>query len=219
MVLLNVTTDWIQAIGTIIGFPAALWGIVVLFKKDKEKQKQINALIDIANQLTQNVEQMTLQSQELHYQSTLMLDANKLVEKQIEMATNSFLHNQTVEENKIEFEKQKRLNEIKPHFILGGSSKCGNDFSIYLTNKGSVAKNIKMEVLKNENIHFRNSNWKSRIEKDEDVKIEGKLDKNIHSFEIDFFYEDIDNNTYYQKMIDFKHIDDPVFCGNKKVTI
>jgi hypothetical protein len=41
-------TDWIQAIGMILGFPAALWGVVSLFKKDKARQEEIKSLVSLA---------------------------------------------------------------------------------------------------------------------------------------------------------------------------
>ncbi len=37
-------TSWIQAIGVILGVPTAVWGILKLFRKDKERERVINEM-------------------------------------------------------------------------------------------------------------------------------------------------------------------------------
>jgi len=54
-------TDWIQAIGIIIGFPAALWGIIQLFMKDKARQKEIGSLASLAQSQAKMLEKMSEQ--------------------------------------------------------------------------------------------------------------------------------------------------------------
>jgi hypothetical protein len=54
-------TDWIQAIGIIIGFPAALWGIIKLFKKDKDRQKEISSLTSLAESQAKMIEKISEQ--------------------------------------------------------------------------------------------------------------------------------------------------------------
>lgn len=54
-------TDWIQAIGMILGFPAALWGIFKLFKKDIERQNEIDSLTSLAQSHAHMIEKITEQ--------------------------------------------------------------------------------------------------------------------------------------------------------------
>jgi hypothetical protein len=56
---LTLTTDWIQAVGMILGFPAALWGMIMLFRKDKERQKEIDALASLATSQDKMIEKIT----------------------------------------------------------------------------------------------------------------------------------------------------------------
>lgn len=63
MRFLTITTDWIQAIGMIIGFPAAMWGIISLFRKDKERQKEIDSLVSLARSQDKLIEKISEQIQ------------------------------------------------------------------------------------------------------------------------------------------------------------
>ena len=54
-------TDWIQAIGIFLGFPAALWGMIKLFKKDKERQIEISSLASLAESQTKITEKISEQ--------------------------------------------------------------------------------------------------------------------------------------------------------------
>jgi len=54
-------TDWIQAIGIFLGFPAALWGIIKLFKKDKERQIEISSLASLAESQAKMIQMISEQ--------------------------------------------------------------------------------------------------------------------------------------------------------------
>ena len=43
-------TDWVQAFGAVIAIVAGVWGFITLFKKDENKEKQINSLIELSKE-------------------------------------------------------------------------------------------------------------------------------------------------------------------------
>jgi hypothetical protein len=61
MIFASITTDWIQAIGILISIPAATWGIVNLFKKDKNRQKEIESLTSLAQSQAGMIEKISEQ--------------------------------------------------------------------------------------------------------------------------------------------------------------
>lgn len=54
-------TDWIQAVGIIFGFPAALWSIIILFKKDKDRQIELESLSSLAQSQLKMIEKLSEQ--------------------------------------------------------------------------------------------------------------------------------------------------------------
>lgn len=205
-------TDWIQAMGMLLGVPATIWGVFKLFKKNKEHEQTISALEqivkeqnDVVKQLKEHVHYMDKQSEHHKYLASLMLDSNKLLEKQFELQTDALFHNKDVEQQKIDIEKQKRINAIKPHFITDTSGSGVNDFFFNLINKGADALNVRMEVVKAENINCNSLSPNLRIEKGNIVEIKGRISAQAQHlngrnapFTIKLIFSDIDQNDYYQ---------------------
>jgi hypothetical protein len=54
-------TDWIQAIGIIFGFPAAMWSIISLFRKDKNRQIEIDSLVALVTNQSVMLQKMNEQ--------------------------------------------------------------------------------------------------------------------------------------------------------------
>ncbi len=54
-------TDWIQAFAALIAIPGAIAGFIVLFRRDKSKQIQIDSLALLAEQQTEEVKLLTKQ--------------------------------------------------------------------------------------------------------------------------------------------------------------
>jgi TolA-binding protein len=215
MILLQASiTDWIQSIGVLLGVPSVVWGVVSLFRKNKEQERKILSLENIAKeqneivkQLKAQVDQMILQSENQRYQSSLMLDSNKLIEKQIEIQISAFHHDKNIEEQKMALEKKKRLNEIKPYFISANSASSPSDFYVNLENKGGSAINLRIEEIIAKNICFNSLGNNLRIDTGSRVKIQGRVaneqtftNENNVFFEIKLIYEDVDNNAYYQEI-------------------
>jgi hypothetical protein len=88
-------TDWIASLAAIIGVPLAFYSFIKLIKKDKDRVAQIKSLVNISSKLTEQVEQLAIQASASQYQSTLMFEHNKLIEKQLEIQTEAFANSNT----------------------------------------------------------------------------------------------------------------------------
>lgn len=205
-------TEWIQAIGVLLGVPATIWGIFKLFKKNKEHEQTITTLEqivkeqnDVVKQLNKHVHFMSIQSELHQYHSTLMLESNKLLEQQINIQTDAFLHNKDIERQKIEIEKQKRINAVRPYFISHTSGSGPNNFFFYLSNNGGDALNVRLEVVEAENIIFNSLSPDLKVVKGDRVEIKGRISLQIHHlnggnipFTVKLVFSDVDKNDYYQ---------------------
>ena len=231
MTLLNAMpsiTEWIQAIGVLLGVPATIWGIFKLFRKDREQERKLNSLESIANeqneivkQLKDQADQMIIQSGHLQYQASLMKDSNKLLESQIEIQTNAYLHEKGLKEDKLAFDKQKRLTEIKPFFTRSSSGSGPQQFHFDLDNKGGDAQNLSIKEINTDFVYLEPLKKNLRIDRGDKVTMRGRprADKtyfNSHqvTFEIALIFQDIDGNEYSQNIRKIQNgkfiVEDPI---------
>ncbi|HUX61887.1 MAG TPA: hypothetical protein VMV32_11295 [Ignavibacteriaceae bacterium] len=207
-------TDWIQAFGVLIGIPVVIWSIISLFRKDIEKEKQLNSLNSIALsqntvvlKLSEQVEQLTIQSSHFQYQNSLMIEANEIMKKQLELHYEIFNHGKDAENKRVDIERSKRISEIKPYFIMNGSQASPESFKLDLENKGGDAKNLKITELETKFAWFQQIPEDFNIEKSNVFSIYGGPNANntyynAHNvtFEINLEFEDIDGHSYYQNI-------------------
>jgi hypothetical protein len=207
-------TDWIQAIGVLLGIPVGVWSIISLFRKDKEKEKQLESLSSIATSqneavkmLSEQVEQLTIQSNHFQYQGSLMKDANDLTKQQLAMQYDFYVHGKEVEHKKLEWEKNKRIAEIKPYFIFNLSHSSPEMFKLNLENKGGDAKNIRIQNIETKFVWFDPIPKDFSVGKIDVFNISGRpnpentyFNGNNVTFEINLEFEDIDGNSYYQNI-------------------
>ena len=208
-------TDWMQAIGVLLGVPLTIWGIFSLFRKDKEKERQLESLKKIAvsqdnvvQKLSEQVDQLAIQSSQFQYQSSLMSESNKLFEKQIELQKDIFMHSVGIEMKKAAIEKEKRNNEIKPFFTFELSHQSPEVFKLILANKGGTALNLKIEEIEIKYALFSPLYKDLKIEQFGHLEIKGTprpenafVNGNNITFEINIAFEDIDGNPYYQNIV------------------
>lgn len=207
-------TDWISAIAAAIGIPFVLWGFIKLVIKDKDKQKQLDALekiaqnqININSKLQEEVEQLTKQTGEFQYQSNLMFESNQIFEKQVSLLHEYFLESKASEKKKFEIEKQKRLLDIKPFFVSNGGGSYPQQFTIRLHNKGGTAEHLQIENLNPDAVIFNRIDPKSIVEKGKVLEITGSSisesnnrNSNLAEFEINIVFKDIDGSEYFQRI-------------------
>jgi len=208
-------TDWITSVAAIIGIPLALWSFVKLIIKDKDKQEQLHSLRDMASnqneinlQLKEQVSQLTKQTGEFQYQSTLMFESNQLLEKQVQILNDFFIERKISEKTKQDLEEQKRLLEIKPHFIFNGGMSNPGHFELRLKNKGGTADSFSIEKTNSELVTLNDINPKTVVDSGQLLSVSGypNTDKtywnaNLVNFELNLNYKDVDGNNYYQKIV------------------
>jgi uncharacterized coiled-coil protein SlyX len=203
------TTDWIQAIGVLLGVPITAYGIIKLFIKDKENQRKLASLEmmskhqeNIVRELHLQVVELIKQGSELKYQSFLMSEANKLMEKQIELQYNIHSENKKSTEDAREFERSKRLSEVKPYFAVEPDSSSPDEFKFRIVNKGSVARNVELETVILEQCYINKIAKRDTVEKNTEIVFVGRPRDSKHSrdveFEVHLLFQDIDDNQYFQ---------------------
>ncbi len=192
-------TDWISSIAAAIGIPLVLISFIKLVKKDKDREAQIKAIVTISAKLTEQIEQLTIQASESQYQSALMFEHNKLIEKQLEIQTEAFTNSNTIETKKLALQKQKQLAEIRPHFTFNGSA---NDY-LHLTNKGQTAYTLSLEeieplggMMQLDRTSSIGTNSLMAI----NLQFDNHLPFNQRRYHIRLKFKDIDENEYYQEI-------------------
>jgi len=202
-------TDWIQAIGVLLGVPITIYGVIKLFIKDKETQRKLAALEmiskhqeGIVNELHLQVEQLIIQGSQLQYQSFLMSEANKLMEQQLQLQSDIHKENKQIKEDSFDFEKSKRLTEIKPFFTIEPESSSPDEFKFRVVNKGNIARNVDLETFVLEDAYINKISKQERVETNGKIVFVGRPRNSKHShdviFQLALNYEDIDDNKYSQ---------------------
>ncbi|PTN09718.1 hypothetical protein [Mangrovibacterium marinum] len=206
--------DWISAASSFLSIPIIIWGIVKIFKKDKNQERKINSLENLAisqdemiKKMTEQINELAKQTSEYQFQSVLMKESNSLISKQIELQNDIFLHNKGIEEKKLEIQEIKRLSEIKPHFTNNGGSGSSSNFLINLKNKGFTARNLRLNKIRGEFIIFEKLNPEVEIDSGKNIEIKANItpsgrnqDNGNRDYEIELLFEDIDGNKYKQKI-------------------
>ena len=207
-------TDWISAIGTLLGVPTILWGIINLFRKNKELESQVKSLAnlarsqnDISNKMNDEIQELSRQTSEFQFQTIYMKEANEIAKKHLEIIIEQFLQNKTTTKKQVELQQLERLSKIKPHFTFSGGMSTPKDFTITLLNKGNTAKNIELEQVDNELAKFYPLDKSQEIENNQKLEIKGHADfektffnSNQVPYDIELLYKDEDGNRYKQKL-------------------
>lgn len=190
-------TDWLQAIGTIAGVPGAIVAFILLFKKDKEKQLQIDMLTNL-------VIEMNKQTQQFEYQTILMRESNDILKEQAQINNEVFIKDKEYKEKMEKLELRKIKLQIKPYLKFQYGSYFNNILKANFLNQGGSAKftnyNIPVEdeliikTLTNITVN-RNEEFEltAHYVGNQDLK---KIDKMV---EIE--YEDSMENKYKQNII------------------
>ena len=210
-------TDWIQTIVVLIGIPGTLIGLYKLIKKDKDRERKISALENLATSQNKSIviqqeqiNQLTLQTGEFKYHSELMLDANKLFEKQLDLQTKKFNHEiNTIKEQKV-INDHIRKSEIKPYFTIKNEIPDFGSFGLILKNNGGTAKKVNIKLRDDEFYSIQTIPADAEKGKDEELTIRGnvRIDKttfnnNTLKFTNEITFVDIDGNWYSQKIIKY----------------
>ncbi|MDN3594182.1 hypothetical protein [Zunongwangia endophytica] len=179
------------AIGSLATFGAFLF----LFRRDKDKQTQIDKLTGIATFL--------------EAQNETMKDQNELISQQVEIFRNTSIlkeqDDKALSELKAIEEKKLKLS-VKPNLWLNGAGYSGIDgeLKIDLNNKGEEARLLEFRLNSND-IILHSESLPYDLEKGQRRYIFGRQSGNIHikdcEYEIDVVYQDKLENKYVSKIV------------------
>ncbi|MGB4398039.1 MAG: hypothetical protein WBJ10_01625 [Daejeonella sp.] len=200
-------TDWVSAVGVLIAAPSAIFAMFKLGRKDKELERKLNSLETIAGQQAEIAKQMIVQSGQMQYQSSLMAGSNKLLEEQIQIQIDNFIHHKNITERALELENKKRISEIRPFFVTDGGFSSNSGFQIEFLNKGGDATDVTLELTDGEFVQLTPlaSNLKVNNGKKFILNGSARLDRtyftnNMVPFDIQLTFKDVDGNDYSQKV-------------------
>jgi hypothetical protein len=161
--------------------------------------------------MSEQIIELSRQTSEYQYQSELMKDTNKLISKQIDVQNQIFIHNRISEEKNLELQKTERINQIKPRFVYARTDSSSNKMTLYLKNKGNIAKKLKLEKIEGQSINFLGLSSETELEQNNTLEIIGNIssvgrdsDNGNRLYTVDLFFEDIDGNKYKQRLINGK---------------
>lgn len=204
--------DLLTSIAALIAVPAAIWSIVSLFRKDKEKVEQIQTLTQIANSQNQQVQILSNQASELskqtlqfEFQTELLRESNAILRDQISLQNEANVSDQKYKDEYLKLEQRKRRNEIKPFFKQNGSRSSGNAVTLLLINFGERAyyHGITLDDAENIDISPQSQNQKV-IEKNQELQINFTYknpNRNVNNRTTSTFsieIKDEDQNSYKQ---------------------
>lgn len=194
-------TDWIQAFGALVAIIASIFAFIKLFIRDKEKERQIENLSEIAKQ-------SQLQTQQLFSHSIHMNEANILLREQIEIFKERLgleKVNKEQREKEKEIEKRIRKNDIQPIFYQTNGHGTNEHLKIELTNKGGQGKIVRISIIEGSD--------KVRADEKINDKVIGRgegftliirsLNQNINAnninYSFDLTFENVDKDQYSQR--------------------
>ncbi len=188
-------TDVVIAIAAIIAVPGAIAGFILLFKKDKNKQEQIDKLVDIATKIDA--------------QNTILQEGNNLTSEQVNVLRGIAFSQMEASEGSMklaDLEKQKYLLSIRPRLFLNGGKRSGSEIRFFIENFGEDAfiKNVK-DIHEPPQLIIRSEfGTKYEFKKDSYINIvTNRSDGNVYGapsleFRILIEYEDKAGNLYQQ---------------------
>lgn len=187
---LNLIFQIFGAIGSLATFGA----FIFLFRRDKDKQAQIDKLTGIATIL--------------EAQNETMKQQNDLIAQQVEIFRNTSIlkgQDDSALAQLREIEEKKLKLSVKPNLWLNGAGYKGyeGELTIDLNNKGEEAKLLELN-LKSDDIVLHSLSLPYDLEKGQMRYIFGRQKGNKHiqycEYEIDVIYKDRLDNKYLTKI-------------------
>jgi hypothetical protein len=205
---------WIAALSALIGVPLSLIAFLKLISRDKDREKQIASLTGIAAQLSQQVQELAVQTSEFRFHSQLMQEHNNILEMQLELTQKTRLEHANVEAEKLAIEKQQRLNDIRPFFTFKNSTRVGIGFELALTNKGATA--IDISAIPGRNAAAIRVSPNS-VDQQGVLKLSGNVNvvDLVYEYIFTLIYKDQDQNEYSQTIAVSGHnfkVDKPILA-------
>lgn len=96
------TPQWIQAFGVLLGVPVAIWQILRLFRKNRDLERQIDALNSIVRRQDTLNNNFKDQISELSKRNDLAEESNKSLRELVEVQGKMFLKDEEYQERYME---------------------------------------------------------------------------------------------------------------------
>jgi hypothetical protein len=205
-------TDWIQAIGIFLTIPSLVWGIFNLFRKDIDKQNQLNALSEISGSQNKMLLEMQKQVIELQKQSECLLDSNELLKEQIKIQNEALTNDKDYKDRYIQLERMKRVSSIKPHFKASGNGFSDSTLRASFINIGKRAYDFKVIKIEANNLSVFGTREPKIVETDQKIEINGERSAKVngewpkYNATMKMEYYDEDKNRYEQEILIGKDI-------------
>jgi TolA-binding protein len=205
-------TDWIQALGVIIGIPLVIRTYRSLKKENVEIKGTVNSLGQISksnNEIVGRLEDQTSelfkQSSEFQFQSYQMELQTKIMERQLAFLIEKHKNENDIKNHELNISLMTRKNEIKPYFVHQSSGSSLGSFDIKLLNKGAIAKNISIGLISNEKVKLITN--LAEVDSKGILKITGGTSENANLLNVDFtvLFTDKDGNKYSQSITRIGH--------------
>jgi hypothetical protein len=188
-------TDWVQSVGALIAIIAAVIGFVKLFKRDTDRQKQIDSLIKLAEQSEIQANQLINMAEYLNQSNTLLSEQVSLLQE----ATSAWGKDADIALKRLEHEAKTHKHLNLPRFELRRCIGHGTEVHQIFINKGKLCTLEKVESLKNRGLCLLTQK-NTIIDTGGEIEVKVIFDTSIHSSELNFtiFFSDIESNHYIQ---------------------
>lgn len=198
-------TDWLQGIGSLIGIIGGLWAVITLFRKDKDKQLQIDSLGKIAEQSEQHTRQLIYQVEQHRKSTSLLQEQVDIFRKSLELTVE--VEDAKRKEEKIK--KAQRAIDIQPNFevFLPDKELIDRDTTLTfpLVNRGEKGKVVEIIELNGNNAKPNDASRNVFIDTGRILRLSFQakqfgltmLQVNTH---VSLIIEDKDGNQHYQEI-------------------
>lgn len=199
---------WSQTLPNWVMAGAATWtvfeivrGYFGLKKQQKDNEQKVKYLDEQLNEFRR-------QTTQFEYQTTLMSESNKIIEKGIDNLTKIWGRGQDAEDAQREIERQRRILEIRPFFSPRSGQSSPSGFGIKMINQGGTATKFRIIDVSNKTITVNPLQPDRIINKGEELEVSGKsndpttgFNSNLVTGQILLGFTDIDGNKYQQNII------------------
>lgn len=191
-------TDWLQAWGTIvaavISIPGAIIAFIILFRKDKDKQIQIDKLVGIVDELKN-------QTMQFSYQTELMRETNEILREQMQTQNDVLRGDKEYKDKMREIEERKQKAQFRPSFKFSRGQSSSREIDIVINNYGERAILKDFKCIDDDKV-FVTTPKNLSIEKNSSFHLSATYhgENNLHNFNklIEVYYEDSIGTKYKQ---------------------
>ncbi|MFN8312161.1 MAG: hypothetical protein U0289_05100 [Cyclobacteriaceae bacterium] len=205
MELLTIQTFWTEALPNWIMAVAAAWGAFEVIRgyfKLKQQQKDSEQKVKF---LDDQLNEFRKQTTQFEYQTTIMSENNKILEKGIENLVGILSKSQEAQEQQADLERQRRIIEIRPYFAFSTASSNPNEFEIKLRNQGGAATNFRIIDTSANTLLVNPLRRETITERGQETVISGRpapgQNANLATGQILLGFTDADGNEYQQNII------------------